>query len=475
MKILAIAGCAALLTSCSPRAHAPTQATGLRTPVMPAPSPTQAIETRAVTLRLQTLKGENVTTVIHLPPNLPVGPQGMVLQPKTLWRVPAAPSPAPPEYVQPQLTAAGDSIFVSTGTDVERIGTRGHVLWRSHKAAAPFAVGSNIVAAAHMNAVTALNERDGALRWRRAVCPASVRVAALAMDGRTIFALCAGEPKLVALRFEDGRVLYKRVLAQSGRGTSLKILGSGALLADVFFQGAWMGDNFFVVREHTGDVVLKRTNIELFRVRDSIADFVDRSGFGRSDTYEPANILSVNLLTGETGKESELAPERQRFQEDGGGGSYGPDGTVFTGERYLYLFYGDTLFRYSELNAAPVELLRGIERLIYAHDDGLVAVLEGDPDPVLFRIDWTAKRPVLHPVAAIESAWPNQTVISPAPIATDILDDIRLIVSAHGTIERLPGNCPALGAAPATTAQMIATICRSGSRVEYVEAFSVGP
>jgi hypothetical protein len=440
----------------------------------PPRAPASSTPARRVNLRLHTLKGDTVTTAVSLPPNIGVGANGAVLQPKVLWRVAAPPSPPPSEYVAPELRAVDDSIFVSAGSNVERIEARtGRILWRSQHAEPPFTVSSGLIYTAQANVAVALKESDGHLLWRRAICPVSTRVAAVAADGRTFFGLCADPAKLVAQSAQTGSVLYTRILSNSDRGTSLQVLGSGALLAGGFFEGAWMGDNFYVVRERTGDVVLKRTNIAVLRIRRRIADFNDRCCFEHNDAYEPAKILPVNLLTGDMGEETTLAPEPARFKSPDGGGSYGPDGTLFSNGNDIYLFYGDTLFRYANLHAAPIELLRGIELVVNAHAGAFVAVLDGDPDSVLARIDWTAKHAVLHPVAAIESAWPHQQAIHPAPIGTEVLDGVQLGILGDGTIARFPIGCRPSTAWPETKTQLLAAICESPSRVGYVEALSV--
>lgn len=473
MKLMAIGVCTAIMLAACSR-NSDSFRRFAFTP--PPPAPTSRIPLRRVRIHAYTLKGTPVTTVVNLPPNISLGANGAVLEARPLWRVPAPASPPPSEYVAPQLSASHGSVFVSTGTNIERIAVgSGHILWRSAQAVVPFTVTSGFIAGTHANTVTVLSKRDGALQWRRPVCPAATRVGAVAVDGQTIFAFCENPAKLVALRAQTGRVLYTRILSASDRGTSLRVLGGGTLLADGFFDGAWMGDNFYLVREHTGDVILKRTNVQLLRVRGNIADFNDRCCFEHSDEYEPAKILPVNLLTGHAGEETTLAPEPARFKNDDGGGSYGPDGTVFTSGENTYLFYGDTLFRYANVKATPTELLRGIVLVVNAHADAFIAVLDGDPDSVLARIDWTAKHAVLHPIAAVESAGANQHAIFPAAVATEVLDGMQLAVFGDGATARFPSDCRPTIAAPATKAQLLAAICESPSNVGYIEVLRVRP
>lgn len=467
MRILAIGMCAAIVIGgCSRNSESFHRFTF--TP--PPPTPTSSEPTRHIKLRLQTLKGRFVTTGIDLPPSIRIGPNDGILKAKAIWRIRAAPTPVPPAFANPQLKVADDSVFVSTGTDIERIGRRsGRVLWRSTAASAPLTVSVSLVAAGRANTVVALNERNGRVLWRRAVCPVSTRVAAVAIDGQAVFGLCANPMKLIALRSRSGRALYTRILSESDRGTSLQLLGSGTLLADGFFDGAWMGDNFYFVREQTGNAILKRTNIELFRVRGNTADFIDRCCFDHNESYEPAKILPVNLLNGDMGVETRLAPEPDRFRQASGEGAYGPDGTLFAGGRFLYLYYGDTLFRYSRLDDKPTELLRDIDLVANAHADAFVAALDGDPNAVLARIDWAAKQPVLRPIAALDSIAPGEGAMRPMPIGLETLDGIPLVVSARGAVARVPRDCPLPMLAPENDAQMVWVLCTSSSGRNYIE------
>ena len=173
--------------------------------------------------------------------------------------LPALSTTEPVTILQP-LPSGG--VLVRNGSGAIAIDAGGRTLWSMPNVDDAIVSGSNVVFW-RSNVVFAVRNRDAGVVWKR-TCANPPYVAAAADRLVTVCGTLS-----TVLRAADGSVLSTRkpsLVTGTPHFQGALDLNAGYVLVSNFFDGAWMGNEYYVVDAHTGAFLWSQTDFEVVGV-----------------------------------------------------------------------------------------------------------------------------------------------------------------------------------------------------------------
>jgi outer membrane protein assembly factor BamB len=183
------------------------------------------------------------------------------------WTRPLAPE-ASYRTVAVLLPLADGSVLVRNGTDVFATDARGVTRWSMPNVTAAVTDGSAVVFG-RSNVVFAVRSRDAGVLWKR---PCAEPPYLVAVADRVV-TVCGGISTV--FRARDGSVLARHTVAISTSPASIQAarrLTDRYLLVTNFFDGAWMGEAYYVVDARTGAFLWSLTDSDFFDTTTTTVD-----------------------------------------------------------------------------------------------------------------------------------------------------------------------------------------------------------
>ena len=166
------------------------------------------------------------------------------------------------------LPLADGSVLVRNGTDVFATDARGVTRWSMPNVATAVADGRAVVFG-RSNVVFAVRSRDAGVLWKR---PCAEPPYLVAVADR-IVTICGGVSTV--LRARDGSVLARHAVQISTGPASIqgaRRLTDRYVLVTNFFDGAWMGESYYVVDARTGAFLWSLTDSDFFDATTTTVD-----------------------------------------------------------------------------------------------------------------------------------------------------------------------------------------------------------
>ncbi|MDP9024654.1 MAG: hypothetical protein M3N13_04660 [Candidatus Eremiobacteraeota bacterium] len=179
------------------------------------------------------------------------------------WTRPLTPTAPLTDTAVPVMQPLADgTLLVRSGAGVLAVDARGVTRWSMPNIDDALLVGDAVVFR-RSNVVFAVRSRDAGVLWKRPCAKPPYLVAA----GDRIVTMCGRLSTI--LRARDGTVLAQRaVKLATGIPTfrGARPLNDGYVLVKNFFDGAWMGDSYFVVDARTGAFLWSETDFDVVDV-----------------------------------------------------------------------------------------------------------------------------------------------------------------------------------------------------------------
>jgi hypothetical protein len=185
-----------------------------------------------------------------------------VLTPAWTRSLAAAPAPAPTEVPFVLLLLPDGGVLVRNGDGVAPIDGRGATRW-SMPVVTDAIVDGTMVVFRRSNVVFAARSRDAGVLWKHPCANPPYAVAA----GDRLVTMCAGVSTVLSAR--DGHLIARSVAKLATGPPSIRgarPLNDGYVLVTNFFDGAWMGESYYVVDAHTGAFLWSQTDFDVVAV-----------------------------------------------------------------------------------------------------------------------------------------------------------------------------------------------------------------
>ncbi|HEY0383425.1 MAG TPA: hypothetical protein VGC72_14620 [Candidatus Elarobacter sp.] len=283
------------------------------------------------------------------------------------WTRTLAASVRPPSAGAPVMQAlSDDALLIRNGAGVLAVDARGAARWSMPDVEDAVSAGDAVVFR-RSNVIFAVRSRDAGVLWKRACANAPYFVVA---EDR-IVTMCDGLSTV--LRASDGSVLARRAARIATSPPSIRgarPLNAGYVLVTNFFDGAWMGQAYYVVDARTGAFLWSETDCDVVEVTPttiSVTPYPSMLPWGPSGEVVRRRLSDGAKLHSET-----YAPPKDADPDRRGN-------LVMTGAAAYVTTNGGTLFRFRRGDTRHPQQLWNGQRLTTVTLGNSAFILTSEP------------------------------------------------------------------------------------------------